>query len=100
MSSAPALARVRRRIAARLSRPKTSPNSRTPLSREMDPFPAHACLASSVVWKDRSAAAVPPPAVQWASCSRSPSAATAAAISAGAMSPVTSPQRPTAICPS
>eukprot|EP00965_Chrysotila_dentata_P166175 5486585-Pleurochrysis_carterae.AAC.1 len=52
------------------------------------------------MWNDGSAASTPPPAAQCASCRRSPSAATAAAMSAGAMSPTVTPQRPTEICPS
>eukprot|EP00965_Chrysotila_dentata_P054641 1814156-Pleurochrysis_carterae.AAC.1 len=64
------------------------------------PSPAHACLASSVRPKDGSAAVGPPPAAQCASCSRSPSAAIAAAMSAAALSPVVCPHLPTATCPS
>eukprot|EP00965_Chrysotila_dentata_P055412 1838446-Pleurochrysis_carterae.AAC.1 len=100
MSSAGDRGRVRRRVAARLSRPNASSNSFTPLSSAMVPSPTHAWRASSARWNDGSAAATPPPAAQRASCSRSPRAAAAAAMSTGAMSPVVTPQRPTAICPS
>eukprot|EP00965_Chrysotila_dentata_P105753 3493884-Pleurochrysis_carterae.AAC.1 len=67
MSRGFALGRVRRRIAARLSRRNTSSNSFTPRASSIEPSPAHACRASSAMWNDRSAASTPPPAAQCAS---------------------------------
>eukprot|EP00965_Chrysotila_dentata_P094120 3111136-Pleurochrysis_carterae.AAC.1 len=100
MSSDGAPTRVRRQITARLSLRNSSSKSCTPRSRERVPSLAHSRAASSVIPNDGSGDVAAPPAAQWASWRRSPSPATALAMSAAALSPSTSPHRPSAIWPS